>query len=74
MPPNFTTLLAGQLTKAGNRPCHEATNSMVVTPGHAYIAPGDYHMRTTRKGTEVQIALDQSPQVNYLPPGGGPDV
>ena len=42
---------------------------MVIEPGTAYIAPGDFHMELQRQGTApVQIALTQAPPENSCRP------
>ena len=35
-----------------------------VLPGHAYIAPGDRHMRLAKSGSNYIIALDDTEPVN----------
>jgi two-component system chemotaxis response regulator CheB len=72
MPPNFTTLLADQLSRAGNRPCHEAKDGEEVRPGHIYVAPGDYHMTVTKSGQSVYIATNRNPQENFCRPAADP--
>jgi two-component system chemotaxis response regulator CheB len=42
----------------------EAEHGERILPGHAYIAPGDRHLRLARSGTNYQIALDDGPPVN----------
>ncbi|MEQ1946134.1 MAG: chemotaxis response regulator protein-glutamate methylesterase [Bryobacteraceae bacterium] len=68
MPPVFTRLLAERLQTRTKIQVHEATAGMIVEPGHAYIAPGDYHMRIRREGTKVSILLDQSAPENSCRP------
>ena len=72
MPPTFTALLAEQLERAGARPCAEGRDGEVIRPGHAYIAPGGWHMVVERVGTQRVIRLNQSPPVNYCRPAVDP--
>ncbi|MDE1152032.1 MAG: chemotaxis-specific protein-glutamate methyltransferase CheB [Micavibrio sp.] len=62
MPPVFTRLLAERIQHSTGFPTVEAADGMKLQPGTAYLAPGDFHMRLTRAGTEVLIRLDQGPQ------------
>lgn len=72
MPPTFTTILAEHLTRVGNRPVREAVDGETVRAGQVYIAPGGLHMRVARQGTNVVIALDDGPQVNFCKPAVDP--
>jgi two-component system chemotaxis response regulator CheB len=64
MPPGFTKSLAERLDSKSNLIVKEATHMEKVLEGHAYIAPGDSHMkiRTTSNG-DIIIDLDKSPPV-----------
>ncbi len=62
MPPVFTQLLADRLRALTGFNVVEATAGMLLEPGKAIIAPGDYHMRVQRRGVQVEVALDQGPQ------------
>ena len=68
MPPMFTKCLAERLTSNSAIKTHEATDGLTVEPGHAYIAPGDFHMRPVRAGTKVHLALDKEPPENSCRP------
>lgn len=73
MPPNFTTILADHIEKVAGRPCAEGKDGEPVTPGHIYIAPGDYHMQPEKTATgQVKIVLNQNPQENYCRPAADP--
>ena len=72
MPPNFTTILAQHIAKAAGLAAAEGKDGDVVKPGHVYVAPGDYHMRVKRDGTDVVIRLDQQPHVNFCRPAVDP--
>ncbi len=62
MPPVFTRLLADRLRALTGFNVVEATAGMVLEPAKAIVAPGDYHMRVRRAGTQVNVTLDQEPQ------------
>jgi two-component system, chemotaxis family, protein-glutamate methylesterase/glutaminase len=72
MPPTFTTILAEHLARSSRRPAHEAVDGERVKPGQIYLAPGGRHMRVVRQGTEVAIALDDGPPVNFCKPAVDP--
>src|SRR3954468_12155329 len=72
MPPTFTTILAEHLGRASRRPAHEAVDGEIVKPGRIYLAPGGRHMRVVRHGTDVVIALDNGPPVNFCKPAVDP--
>jgi two-component system chemotaxis response regulator CheB len=40
----------------------------VLKAGEAWIAPGNYHMRIERSGTQKRVRLDQSPPENSCRP------
>ncbi len=62
MPPVFTRLLADRLRALTGFNVVEAAAGMLLEPGKAIIAPGDFHMRVRRTGTQVEVTLDQGPQ------------
>jgi len=68
MPPVFTKCLADRLTARGKTPVEEGAVGMVLKPGHAYLAPGDYHMVVTRQGAHVELNLNQDPPENSCRP------
>jgi two-component system, chemotaxis family, protein-glutamate methylesterase/glutaminase len=72
MPPTFTTILAEHLARTSHRPVHEAIDGEIVKPGQIYLAPGGRHMRVARHGTDVVIALDDGPPVNFCKPAVDP--
>lgn len=72
MPPTFTRLLAEHLAKAGERPCAEGAEGDDAQPGHAYIAPGGYHMTATLDRGKTMLHLDQEPPVNFCRPSADP--
>ena len=72
MPPTFTTILAEHLTRSSQRPVREAIDGEIVKAGRIYLAPGGRHMRVARHGTDVVIALDDGPPVNFCKPAVDP--
>jgi two-component system chemotaxis response regulator CheB len=72
MPPMFTTILADHLSKLTPAKCLEARDGQPVRDGEVYVAPGDYHVRLTRRHGALFIALDRSPPVNYCRPAVDP--
>ncbi len=72
MPPTFTTILAEHLARSSHRPAHEAVDGEIVKAGRIYLAQGGRHMRVARHGTDVVIALDDGPPVNFCKPAVDP--
>lgn len=68
MPPLFTRLLAESLTASSGVAVHEAEDGMVVEAGHAYVAPGNYHMVVRREGAKLVTRLNQGPLENSCRP------
>lgn len=68
MPPMFTKLLAEQLSSKCQIQVKEAVPGVILEPGHAWIAPGDFHMVVHRNKTVVQLATHQAPSENSCRP------
>jgi two-component system chemotaxis response regulator CheB len=68
MPPMFTRLLAERLSSDFPIRVQEGGSKSVLQPGHAYIAPGDYHMEVMRDGLEVHTQVHQGPPENSCRP------
>jgi len=68
MPPVFTKCLAERLSAKAHIPVHEGQPGDVLVPGHAWIAPGDYHMVVERQGTQIVLAMNQDPPENSCRP------
>jgi len=68
MPPGFTKSFAARLDGLCKITVSEARDGERLLPGHAYIAPGDRHMRIDRSGANYVIALDDGPPVNRHKP------
>lgn len=68
MPPGFTKSFAQRMDSLCKLMVTEARDGDRVLPGHAYIAPGDRHMRVERSGANYVIALDNGDPVNRHKP------
>ncbi len=68
MPPIFTRLLAERLTTKCQIPIYEGIPGMLLEPGKAYLAPGDYHMVLEQNGNKVQIGTQQEAPENSCRP------
>ena len=68
MPRLFTKLLAERLAEKASIPITEARPGEFLEPGHAYIAPGDYHMTIKQAGARVIIETNQDPHENSCRP------
>lgn len=68
MPPMFTRLLAERLNAQSAIEVVEARGGEIVTPGTAYVAPGDFHLTVVRDGAKVRTALTQAPPENSCRP------
>jgi two-component system chemotaxis response regulator CheB len=63
MPPVFTKLLANRIRATTGFNIVEGTEGMMLEPGKAILAPGDFHMRLARAADgSTRIKLDQGPQ------------
>lgn len=72
MPAMFTTILAQHLSQATKKDVQEAKDGAPITPGCVYVAPGDFHMRISKRHGAPRIELDQSPPVNFCRPAVDP--
>ncbi len=68
MPPMFTKLLAEQLSSKCQIPVNEAVPGVVLEPGHAWIAPGDFHLIVQRDQAVVRLATHQASPENSCRP------
>jgi len=64
MPPGFTRSFAARMNTLSRISVSEAVDGERVLPGHAYIAPGDLHLRLAKSGSNYIVALDRSEPVN----------
>ncbi len=68
MPPIFTKFLADRLSAKSQIPVLEAANHQELLPGHAYIAPGDFHMMVERGKEGVSLRTQQEQPENSCRP------
>jgi two-component system chemotaxis response regulator CheB len=68
MPPMFTRLLAERLSARSAVRVEEGRAGGGLRPGHAWVAPGDYHMIVARDGTDARVLIHQDPQENSCRP------
>ncbi len=64
MPPGFTQSFAQRLDSLCRIAVSEARDGERILPGHAYIAPGGFHLHLGRSGANYVARVDQSPPVN----------
>lgn len=68
MPPLFTKMLADRLASRANIPIDEGIPDATLAPGHAWLAPGNFHMTVKRSGVSWRLALNQEPPENSCRP------
>src|SRR5579872_1006735 len=68
MPPIFTRLLAQRLASRSAIPVEEGNAEAILAPGHAWIAPGNFHMKVVSAGVNRRLNLNQGPQENSCRP------
>jgi two-component system, chemotaxis family, protein-glutamate methylesterase/glutaminase len=64
IPPTFSTTFARRLDSICQIRVHEAETGMVLLPGHAYLAPGDYHLGIRQQGTSLVTQVVQGEKVS----------
>jgi two-component system chemotaxis response regulator CheB len=68
MPPIFTRQLAERLASRSEIGVEEGSAGVVLSPGRAWIAPGNFHMTVVRAGSDRQLSLNQDPPENFCRP------
>ncbi|MCI6584904.1 MAG: chemotaxis response regulator protein-glutamate methylesterase [Mobiluncus porci] len=68
MPPVFTTQLAARLDRMTSAVVQEASEGMMLAPGHIYLAAGNYHMTFAGNAGAPRIKMTQTPPVNFCRP------
>jgi two-component system chemotaxis response regulator CheB len=68
MPPIFTRLLAERLASRSAFPVEEGSNGVTLSSGHAWIAPGNFHMKVVRTGLHARLNLNQDAPENSCRP------
>lgn len=61
MPPIFTRLLAERLSSHSQISVEEAHGGERLSAGHAWIAPGNFHMTVMRDKMDVLLKINQDP-------------
>jgi two-component system chemotaxis response regulator CheB len=64
MPEKFTTSFAERLNSLSRVNVSEAHDGDRVLPGHALLAPGDFHMEVVRSGAEYRVRVFTAEPVN----------
>lgn len=72
MPATFTTILAEHITRQCGIPTTEAKAGETVHPGHAYVAPGDFHMLVSGRSGAATLSLTKDPPENFCRPAVDP--
>ncbi|MGQ9658845.1 MAG: protein-glutamate methylesterase/protein-glutamine glutaminase [Thermochromatium sp.] len=68
IPPGFSAAFAERMNRQTGLVVKEAADGDRVMLGHAYIAPGDYHLQLARDGAHYICRLDRSEPVNHHRP------
>ncbi len=68
IPPGFSMRFAQRLNGGCALTVKEAAHGDQVLPGHAYVAPGDRHLRLARSGARYYCELDDGEPVNRHKP------
>ncbi|MGA7916426.1 MAG: chemotaxis response regulator protein-glutamate methylesterase [Candidatus Acidiferrales bacterium] len=68
MPPVFTRQLAERLSSRSAIAISEGTEGVALQSGHAWIAPGNFHMTVGRSENRNLLHLNQGPQENSCRP------
>jgi two-component system chemotaxis response regulator CheB len=61
MSEGFTRTLAERLNSASLIHVKEAENGEILKAGHAYLAPGNFHMEISKTGGDYRVELNQKP-------------
>jgi two-component system chemotaxis response regulator CheB len=72
MPATFTTILAEHITRQCGIPCAEAKDGEPLVGGRIYLAPGDFHMILTTRGTGTVLSVNKDPPENFCRPAVDP--
>ena len=68
IPVGFSASFARRMDKVTALHVAEAKDGMPIKDGHAYIAPGDHHLRVIPDGRGFRCKLDNGPRVNLHKP------
>jgi two-component system chemotaxis response regulator CheB len=68
MPGGFTRSFAERLNQNCQIQVREARDGDRILPGHALLAPGDFHMQVRRSGAHYTVRIFKAPPVNRFRP------
>ena len=68
MPEGFTKSYAARLNSLCQIAVNEAVHDERILPGHAYLAPGGYHLTILRRGGQYRCQISQDAPVNHHRP------
>ena len=68
MPPIFTRLLAERLASRSAISVEEGRAGVLLVAGHAWIAPGNFHMRVVHGGVHCSLSTNQAAPENSCRP------
>ena len=68
IPEAFSQPFADRLNKASAMRVCQATDGQQIVPGHAYVAPGNLHLKVLRRGARYHCVLDDGAPVNRHKP------
>lgn len=72
MPKTFTSLLAQHITQNCGIPCSEGREGEAIKSGHAYVAPGGFHMTFKKNSSDVIMHMTEDPPENFCRPSVNP--
>ncbi|MCK7595117.1 protein-glutamate methylesterase/protein-glutamine glutaminase [Pseudomarimonas salicorniae] len=64
IPGGFSRAFAQRLDRETQLTVYEASDGQPITPGHAYVAPGGYHLRVERSGARWFCRIGEDDPVN----------
>ncbi len=64
IPGGFSRAFAQRLDRESALTVYEASDGQPITPGHAYVAPGGFHLRVERSGARWFCRVGQDEPVN----------
>lgn len=64
IPGGFSRAFAQRLDRETALTVYEASDGQPITPGHAYVAPGGYHLRVERNGARWFCRIGEDEPVN----------
>lgn len=64
IPGGFSRAFAERLDRHSPLVVREAEDGELIVPGHAYLPPGDRHLRVVREGGRWRCRIDDGPRVN----------